>query len=327
MRKGPLLRPFSRPGGETIAKIKEKKSVKQKPKQKRQSVPRQFLRRGLDDSTERLRGQLRETSQRGQASDYGGDRIEDSAVAGGRFVRRRIMDLLKRKNSRQTDHPEEPQFEDFVPEQQTDTFSSPPDTVKTDTLRPDTHGGEWPSKIKTREAVSREASVSDHRPSRVDAQRRTYPPQIKTRETVREKECVDRKDTEKFERYHVDRPAERRGLRTFRSRPSETATPRGSPADEPSVHPPDSPATSLERPPRPPDIKTRSVYAKRQALTPERPSTEATVRQGRQEFAQAQGRRVAVKRSEDRRKDTSRREEHHSLQQKPDSSAVPNPSQ
>ena len=35
----------------------------------------------MDDGTERLRGQLRDTAQRGQqADDYGGDRIEDAAV-------------------------------------------------------------------------------------------------------------------------------------------------------------------------------------------------------------------------------------------------------
>ena len=50
------------------------------PKEKVKAAPKVLVRRGLDDGTERLRGQLRETAQRGQASDYGGDRIEDTAA-------------------------------------------------------------------------------------------------------------------------------------------------------------------------------------------------------------------------------------------------------
>jgi len=172
-----------------ISKIKEKKSVEKKPKQKRQSIPKQLLRRGLNDGTERLRGQFREASQRGQASDYGGGRIEDSAVTGGRFVRRRITDLLKRKNGRQPDHPGEPQSEDFVPERQTDCFSDLPDAVQMDAPRTDAGTGSrnQPPRIKTREAVSREPSpVSDRQPSRADVQNRARPMQIKTKEAVRE---------------------------------------------------------------------------------------------------------------------------------------------
>lgn len=41
-------------------------------KEKAKAAPKELVRRGLDDGTERLRGQLRETAQRGQASDYGG---------------------------------------------------------------------------------------------------------------------------------------------------------------------------------------------------------------------------------------------------------------
>ncbi|WP_155979085.1 hypothetical protein [Oscillibacter sp. 1-3] len=50
-------------------KIKEKRTVKGKLKEKVTSTPKELVRRGLDDGTERLRSQLRETAQRGQASD------------------------------------------------------------------------------------------------------------------------------------------------------------------------------------------------------------------------------------------------------------------
>lgn len=103
--------------------------------------------------------------------------------------------------------------------------------------------------------------------------------------------------------------------------------PQGASLDEPAGHPSDGLAATQERPSRPPAIKTREVYAKRQAPATEQSPVEAAARQGRQEFVQTQGRKAAVKRSEDRRKDMSRREEHHGLQQKPDGSAVPVPSQ
>ena len=52
------------------------------------------MRRGLDDGTERLHGQFREASQRGQRDDYGGDRIEDTAWSGARRAERGIEKLL-----------------------------------------------------------------------------------------------------------------------------------------------------------------------------------------------------------------------------------------
>ena len=65
-------------------------------------MPKELVRRGLDDGTERLRGQLRETAQRGQASDYGGDRIEDTAARGAYQARRGVEFLLKKKKSAKT---------------------------------------------------------------------------------------------------------------------------------------------------------------------------------------------------------------------------------
>jgi len=70
-------------------------------KEKIKAAPKELVRRGLDDGTERLRGQLRDTAQHGRADDYGGDQIEDTAAGGARRVERGMESLLKkRKNSR-----------------------------------------------------------------------------------------------------------------------------------------------------------------------------------------------------------------------------------
>lgn len=53
----------------------------------------------MGDGTERLRGQLREAAQRGQADDYGGDRIEDTAARVVYQTRRGVESLLKKKKS------------------------------------------------------------------------------------------------------------------------------------------------------------------------------------------------------------------------------------
>lgn len=66
-----------------IEKIKEKRAAKKGLKEKVKAAPKELVRRGLDDGTEHLRGQLRETAQRGQADNYGGDQIEDTAREGG----------------------------------------------------------------------------------------------------------------------------------------------------------------------------------------------------------------------------------------------------
>ena len=159
-----------------------------------------------------------------------------------------------------------------------------------------------PPRIKTREAVSREPSpVSDRQPSRADVQNRARPMQIKTREAVRENRWVHRKDADKIGSYPMDKPAEQGSSRIFRNKSSEIKTPRRSPADEPVVHPSDGAATPAEHLPRPPDIKARNAYVRRQRLGSEQPPTEPVFRQGKQEFIQAQGRKSAVKRSENRR--------------------------
>jgi hypothetical protein len=66
-------------------------------KEKVKATPKELVRRGLDNGTERLRIQLRDAAQRGQTDDSSGDRIEDTAVDGVRRVERGIEFLAKKK--------------------------------------------------------------------------------------------------------------------------------------------------------------------------------------------------------------------------------------
>ena len=63
-----------------MKKIKEKPTLSERIKEKAVSAPRELLHRGLDDGSERLRTQLRDTAQPGQTEEYGGDAFEDTAA-------------------------------------------------------------------------------------------------------------------------------------------------------------------------------------------------------------------------------------------------------
>lgn len=65
-----------------IDKIKEKPQVQHTLKERIKSAPKELIRRGLDDGTERLRGQLRDTAQHGQRDNFGGDQLGDAEVSG-----------------------------------------------------------------------------------------------------------------------------------------------------------------------------------------------------------------------------------------------------
>ena len=54
----------------------------------------------MDDGTERLRGQFRDAAQGGQADNYGGDRIEDTAAGGARRAERGVEALLKKRTGK-----------------------------------------------------------------------------------------------------------------------------------------------------------------------------------------------------------------------------------
>ena len=70
-------------------------------KEKVKSAPKELIRRGLEDGTERLRLQFRDAAQQGQTDGYGGDQIGDAASGGARQVERGIKNLLKRRGTPQ----------------------------------------------------------------------------------------------------------------------------------------------------------------------------------------------------------------------------------
>ena len=67
-------------------------------KERVKSAPKKLIRRGLDDGTERLRGQLRDVAQHGQRDDFGGDQLGDAEVSGVKRAEQLAERLLgKRK--------------------------------------------------------------------------------------------------------------------------------------------------------------------------------------------------------------------------------------
>ena len=87
-----------------MEKIKEKPALSQRVKEKAVSTPRELLRKGLDDGSERLRTQLRDTAQHGQADEYGGDTIEDTAARG---LRRAEKELIRQRKKKPQEQPPE----------------------------------------------------------------------------------------------------------------------------------------------------------------------------------------------------------------------------
>ena len=84
-----------------MKKIKEKPTLSERIKEKAVSTPRELLHRGLDDGFERLRTQLRDTAQHGQADEYGGDAIEDTAARGLRRAEKELTRQRKKKPQEQ----------------------------------------------------------------------------------------------------------------------------------------------------------------------------------------------------------------------------------
>ncbi len=282
-------------------------------KEKVKAAPKVLVRRGLDDGTERLRGQLRETAQRGQASDYGGDRIEDTAARGAYQARRGVEALLKKKKSakgRETDG--EPRTAADPPTQEIP--ADPPSPAAPG----EQHSPREPSprerpRIKTREAVSaresganagpadsgraglspgermkraqiktRESTVHDDpRPDVQPApQAGLEPPQIRTREsTVRE-----------IPADAGSAPQVRSELPKIKTRSAVTSAPSGGSTAPPADHRPGTPDRL--------SIKTREACIQSQPA-PEQPSQ--ALMQGRQEFVRERGRAAAMKRAEGQR--------------------------
>ena len=262
-------------GWQIIAKIKEKRTVTGKLKEKVKATPKELVRRGLDDGTERLRGQLRETAQRGQASDYGGDRIEDTAVGGARRTERGIEYLLKKKKAAKErksdgDPPMEQESPPEAPAGQSSPHEPPP--------------REQP-KVKTREAVTaKDGSASPSGGSRTTSS--AAGPErmkIKTRESAVRGGRLSSDSAELVAPGEPEHPQ----IRT-----KETAA---APSDHVTTPP------SGEKTPQRLSIKTKDAYIQRQPPpAPEQPPPQAFT-QGQREFVQQRGRAAAMKRAEGRR--------------------------
>ena len=89
-----------------MEKIKEKPTLGERVKEKAVSAPKELLRKGLDDGSERLRTQLRDTAQQGQRDEYGGDAIEDTAASGLRRAEKELLKQRKKKNAEQSASPQ-----------------------------------------------------------------------------------------------------------------------------------------------------------------------------------------------------------------------------
>ena len=102
-----------------MEKIKEKPALSERVKEKAVSAPKELLRKGLDDGSERLRTQLRDTAQQGRRDEYGGDAIEDTAASGLHRAEKELLKQRKKKNAEQSASPRGdasvPNFESDAP--------------------------------------------------------------------------------------------------------------------------------------------------------------------------------------------------------------------
>ena len=89
-----------------MERIKEKPTPGERVKEKAVSAPKELLRKGLDDGSERLRTQLRDTAQQGRRDEYGGDTIEDTAASGLRRAEKELLKQRKKKNAEQSASPQ-----------------------------------------------------------------------------------------------------------------------------------------------------------------------------------------------------------------------------
>ena len=89
-----------------MEKIKEKPTLGERIKEKAVSAPKELLHKGLDDGSERLRTQLRDTAQQGRRDEYGGDAIEDTAASGLHRAEKELLKQRKKKNTEQSASPQ-----------------------------------------------------------------------------------------------------------------------------------------------------------------------------------------------------------------------------
>ena len=100
-----------------MERIKEKPTLGERVKEKTISAPKELLHKGMDDGSERLRTQLRDTAQQGHRDEYGGDAIEDTAASG---LRRAEKELLKQRKEKNTEQSASPQGDASAPSSNSD---------------------------------------------------------------------------------------------------------------------------------------------------------------------------------------------------------------
>ena len=89
-----------------MEKIREKPTLGERVKEKAVFAPKELLCKGLDDGSERLRTQLRDTAQQGRRDEYGGDAIEDTTASGLRRAEKELLKQRKKKNAEQSASPQ-----------------------------------------------------------------------------------------------------------------------------------------------------------------------------------------------------------------------------
>lgn len=134
-----------------MEKIKEKPALSERVKEKAVYAPKELLRKVLDDGSERLRTQLRDTAQQGRRDEYGGDAIEDTAASG---LHRAEKELLKQRKKKNTEQSASPQGDASAPSSNSDV---PPviRTRETDAAR--ARAPSPPVREQARQAAMRQA--------------------------------------------------------------------------------------------------------------------------------------------------------------------------
>lgn len=273
-------------------------------KEKVQAAPKTLVRRGLEDGTQRLRGQFRDAAQGGQTDEYGGDRIEDTAAGGTRWAARGIDSLLKKKKaSRYSDakgrspSPDTPEAPAAAPE------AEPPVPWEDIGAAPTTPRNADRPRIKTREAVEVPAVRSGGRPS-APAQQKTAAsvkpkdradrPQVKTREAATRALPEDRTSAAVPAQMTAG-PSDR--TRGRAQRPLIKTREAAAPIEDNALSPPRG---SSHTAPSRPAVKTKASFIVRSAASADTTSPTA---QGGQEFVRERGRLTAIRQAELRRND------------------------
>lgn len=249
-------------------------------KEKAETAPKELVRCGLGGGTERLRVQLRDTAQHGQTDEYGGDRIENTAVGGARRAKRGVENLLKKKKKSRNRKADD---DSRIPDE-------PSADLETPEMTPQQEAGDCP-RIKTREAVTHSAPT-DREPMPQAGQPRVKQPRIRTRESDSYTPLSGETNTAPADGT-TSKPSpqagrERAQIKTRESGISDSNLSSDA-AEQPAVSKPDRPA-----------IKTKEAYLQRQtSASPEQ--MPQNLAQGQREFMREQGRRSAMKRTEARR--------------------------